>query len=265
MPSDSGRITPSRDISSETEITGSKRKGPSMTGFRRKAYKFATAPEHEDSEPEYETALPSGPRRKAEQSTTVADSLGAAVTAPKEGKKKGRRVKERAEALTNPSKTFMGEQEIGSRVRELSDIARDIPQSLLFDNLRNNIAGKPKNKFTVSIRLMYDKAKNKSKRDATFQLDEKISALESYNTKPSTFINDAARKEISFTLIEAHRLLTDLAPDWSEAYPQLQDLHTHIDTELKKRFSQTSDKPPSESGLLTKDSRATDSPFYETP
>ena len=84
MPSDSGRITPSRDIPSETEITGSKRKASSMkTGFRKEAYRFATSSDHEDSGPEYEPEPMR--RRKDEQTTTEADRLGAAVTAPKTG------------------------------------------------------------------------------------------------------------------------------------------------------------------------------------
>ena len=68
------RGTP-KDISPEGNLL--KRKAPSGSmheGFRKDAYKFATAPEHEASESEYEPE-PATPRRK--KPTTVADSLGA--------------------------------------------------------------------------------------------------------------------------------------------------------------------------------------------
>ena|SRR5437588_7421591 len=125
-----------------------------------------------------------------------------------------------------------------------------------------NKQGKGTYRVTDRMIVEYRRINNTSKRDAAFQLDKKVKDLESYSARPTQSIDATARKEISSTLIEVHRLLTDLTPDWKERYPQIQDLHNHIDTELKKKFPQTSDNPPLESGFPTK---AADPPFYETP
>jgi hypothetical protein len=229
---------------SETNITGLKRKPSDMkSGFRKKMYDTeASEPEASKpkDEPESESAQPAKRRKGSKQPTVVAKDSRIATSASKNVKRRGRDMPERAEALTNPSEHFMDKQEIDSRARELSDIAKNIPESLLFDSLVTS--SKRKRNFITQIAMEYKKLNNTNKSKAASQLSKAIDDIESYKTRPTQYIDNAAREEVSLALIDAHRLLTDLFPEWSETYPQLRNLHTHIDTALKEL--RNSDNPP---------------------
>src|SRR5436853_582722 len=204
MPSDSGRITPNKDIS--TEGNPLKRKAPSDSlhkGFRKEAYKFKTSSDHEDSEPEYKPE-PATPRRK--QPTAAADSLGAAVTAPKdkEVKKRRQKVEGRARELTEPSKPFMSNEEIKSKAKDLSQILKNMPEHLIYSNNHNvlkrtvtSMLGTQRKNLRNLSKDSPDVALAREKVSISAQLDKQVANLESYRFKPDAHISPSDREGMS--------------------------------------------------------------------